>query len=102
MKNPYTVLKLSQNAGKEEIHKALITAQKENAKNKMYTLKELMEAEKQLLKPEKRLVADFMFPSKFKTKRPKLIKINIEIDNSLILDSIDEEAFDSLRNTIEL
>lgn len=102
MENPYKVLKVDQNAGKKEIHMALIIAQKINTKTKKYTLKELMEAEKQLLKPEKRLVADFMFPSKFKTKRPKLIKINIEIDNSLLLDSIDEKVFDSLRNAIEL
>ena len=66
MKNPYEVLKLNQNATKQEIAKALIFAQKDNMKSKQFTPQELMLAQKQLLAPAKRLAADFMFPAKFK------------------------------------
>ena len=45
MKNPYEVLKLNQNATKQEIAKALIFAQKENMKSKQFTPQELMLAQ---------------------------------------------------------
>jgi hypothetical protein len=97
MKNPYEVLKLNQNATKQEIAKALIFAQKDNMKSKQFTPQELMLAQKQLLAPAKRLAADFMFPSKYKTKRPVKLEANIKLQN-IDLNSVNEVAFDSLNN----
>jgi hypothetical protein len=97
MKNPYEVLKLNQNATKQEIAKALIFAQRDNMKSKQFTPQELMLAQKQLLAPAKRLAADFMFPAKYKTKRPIKLEANIKIQN-IDLTSINENAFDSLNN----
>ena len=97
MKNPYEVLKLNQNASKQEIAKALIFAQKDNMKSKQFTPQELMLAQKQLLAPAKRLAADFMFPAKYKTKRPIKLEANIKLQN-IDLNSINEDAFDSLNN----
>ena len=97
MKNPYEVLKLNQNATKQEIAKALIFAQKDNMKSKQFTPQELMLAQKQLLAPAKRLAADFMFPAKYKTKRPVKLEVNIKLQN-IDLASINEDAFDSLNN----
>lgn len=97
MKNPYEVLKLNQNATKQEIAKALIFAQKDNMKSKQFTPQELMLAQKQLLAPAKRLAADFMFPAKYKTKRPVKLETNIKLQN-IDLASINEDAFDSLNN----
>ncbi len=97
MKNPYEILKLSQNATKQEIAKALIFAQKDNMKNKQFSPQELMLAQRQLLAPSKRLAADFMFPAKYKTKRPMKLEVNIKLQN-IDLTSINEHAFDSLNN----
>lgn len=97
MKNPYEVLKLNQNATKQEIAKALIFAQKDNMKSKQFTPQELMLAQKQLLAPAKRLAADFVFPAKYKTKRPVKLDANIKLQN-IDLTSINEDAFDSLNN----
>lgn len=97
MKNPYEVLKLNQNATKQEIAKALIFAQKDNMKSKQFTPQELMLAQKQLLAPAKRLAADFMFPAKYKTKRPAKLEANTKLQN-IDLASINEDAFDSLNN----
>lgn len=97
MKNPYEVLKLNQNATKQEIAKALIFAQKDNMKSKQFTPQELMLAQKQLLAPAKRLAADFMFPAKYKTKRPVKLEANIKLHN-IDLASISEDTFDSLNN----
>jgi len=44
----------------------------------------------------KRLAADFMYPSKIKAKRPQRIKIEISI-SSIDLEEINENAFDSLK-----
>jgi hypothetical protein len=95
MKNPYEILKVSQNATKQEIAKALIVAQKENIKNKLYKPQELMLAQKQLLSPAKRLAADFMFPSKFRTKRPSKLTVIYDSRN-IDLENINPNAFNSL------
>lgn len=101
MKNPYVILGIHQNATKEEIHKALSKAQIENSKTKKYDLKELMEAEKQLMEPAKRLVADFLFPAKFKSKRPKLIELDgLELSEEIDVNSLNEDALDSLKYCI--
>jgi len=92
MQNPYEVLGISQNATKKEIIKGVMTAMKQRS----YTLQKIQLAQKQLLNPAKRLVADFMFPSKIKAKRPKFLSINIKPENISIND-INENAFDSLK-----
>jgi DnaJ-class molecular chaperone len=76
MKNPYEILKVSQNASKSEIMKAQMVAMKE----KKFSLQEIQIAARQLLDPAKRLAADFMFPSKIKSKRPQVIQVNVQID----------------------
>ena len=92
MKNPYEILNVSQDATKQDIMKAKMAAMKASE----HSLQEIQMAERQLLVPSKRLAADFMFPHKLKSKRPKLIKLNIEVPvNSF--NSIDENAFDSLK-----
>jgi hypothetical protein len=97
MKNPYEILKVSQNATKQEIAKALILAQRDNMKSKQYSPQELMLAQKQLLDPAKRLAADFIFPAKYKAKRATKIDTAITLQN-IDLSTIDENAFDSLLN----
>jgi hypothetical protein len=91
MNNPYKVLNIPQDATKEEIIKGKILAMKE----KRFSLQEIQMAEKQLLTPARRLVADFMFPSKIKAKRPRLIVINVEPEN-FDLSKIDTDKFNSL------
>lgn len=97
MKNPYEVLNVNQNATKQEIAKALQVAVKENMKSKKYTPQELMLAQKQLLDPSKRLAADFIFPAKFQVKRPAKIEVDVTLQN-IVLNSINENEFDSLKN----
>ena len=65
-------------------------------KEKKFSLQEIQIAVRQLLDPAKRLAADFMFPTKIKSKR--IQKISIEIPAEKIdLSDIDENAFDSLK-----
>jgi len=65
-------------------------------KKRKFSMQEIQIAEKQLLIPSKRLIADFMFPSKIKAKRPKALKLNITPTNTNIKD-INVDAFDSLK-----
>lgn len=93
MKNPYKILGINQDADKAEILKAQMQAMKK----KEYTLHEIAEATKQLLDPTKRLVADFLFPSKIKVKRlnPIVFRFDLKYDH---LNNLDENLFDSLKN----
>jgi hypothetical protein len=91
MKNPYEVLEVSQNATKKEIIKGKILAMKKRE----HSLQDIQLAEKQLLHPSKRLIADFMYPSKIKAKRPKSIKVELT-PKRMSIDDISEDAFDSL------
>lgn len=102
MRNPYEILNISQDATKEEIQKAFVSAQIENVKTARYSGRDLMEAQKQLMNPGKRLVADFLFPAKFKTKRPKLIEttqLNKDAPDYLL--TLDENKLDSLRISMD-
>lgn len=92
MKNPYLILGVSQDANKKEIMKAQMLAMKK----KEFPLQEIAKAARQLLKPSKRLAADFMFPAKIKVKRIKPIQCNLSFKN-INTDAIDENAFDSLK-----
>lgn len=101
MKNPYEILCVNQNATKEEIHQAFKKAQIDNIRAKKYDGKELMEARNQLMIPSKRLVADFLFPAKLRSKRPKLIdapelQIQLQTDNN----PLNDDALDSLKYNI--
>ena len=92
MINPYKILEISQNADKKEIIKGKMLAMKK----RKYSLQEIQLAEKQLLNPSKRLIADFMFPSKIKAKRPKSIKVNVTLKNINIV-NISPDEFNSLK-----
>lgn len=92
MNNPYHILGVPQNATKHEIAKGKILAMKA----RKYSLQEIALAEKQLLTPSKRLVADFMFPTRIKAKRPKSIITNLNPEN-IIIEDINENALNSLK-----
>ena len=92
MKNPYEVLKVSQDADKGEIMKGQMSAMKE----KKYSLQEIAVAVRQLLDPAKRLAADYMFPTKIKSKRIQKIVVEIPVEK-IDLNDIDENTFDSLK-----
>ncbi len=92
MSNPYKILKIAQDADKQEIMKAQMLAMKE----RRFSLQDIQVAVRQLLDPSKRLAADFMFPSKLKAKRPQKISIDIQI-KKIDLNEIDENEFDSLK-----
>lgn len=91
MNNPYHILKVSQDADKKEIQKAKMLAMKE----RKYSLPEIANAERQLLDPNKRLAANFLYPSKITAKRPQKIEVDIQIPR-ISVDDIDENALNSL------
>ena len=98
MKNPYEVLDVNQDATKDEIQAAFLKAQRANIKTKKYDGRDLMEARNQLMNPAKRLVADFLFPAKFKGKRPKIIDIEgIDVDENMNYQTLHPDALDSLK-----
>ena len=92
MKNPYTILGVSQEAEKSEIMKAQMMAMKE----KKYSLQEIQISAKQLLDPAKRLAADFMFPARLKAKRIQIIKTSLEYQD-INVNALNEDAFDSIK-----
>ncbi|MBP9923481.1 MAG: molecular chaperone DnaJ [Bacteroidia bacterium] len=92
MNNPYEILKVNQDANKGEIMKAQMLAMKE----KKYSLQEIAVAVRQLLDPAKRLAADYMFPTKIKSKRIQKIAVEIPVEK-IDLNDIDENTFDSLK-----
>jgi len=92
MSNPYEIIKVNQDADKGEIMKAQMLAMKE----KKYSLQEIAIAVRQLLDPAKRLAADYMFPTKIKSKRIQKIVVEIPVDK-IDLNDIDENTFDSLK-----
>jgi DnaJ-class molecular chaperone len=92
MKNPYKILNLQQDASKSEIMKAVMVAMK----NRKYSLRDIHQAQNQLLNPEKRLAADFLFPAKLKSRRLKKIKCDIPLDN-ISVNSLNANVFDSLK-----
>jgi len=92
MKNPYTILGVSQDAEKGEIMKAHMFAMKK----KEYSLQEIHIATKQLLDPTKRLAADFMFPAKIRARRMQLIQSKLTY-REINVNVLNENAFDSLK-----
>ena len=96
MRNPYSILGIPQDATKIEIQKAAMKKQREIMKSKEITPQELMKIKKQLLSPEKRLIADFLFPKKIKGKRSKVCKISHLNLPSVNVIKINPDEFDSL------
>ena len=92
MKNPYTILGVSQDVERAEIMKAQMLAMKD----KKYSLQEIQIAAKQLLDPAKRLASDFMFPAKIKTRRIQVIQTKLTYQD-IILNNLRENAFDSIK-----
>jgi len=92
MKNPYTILGVSQDDEKAEIKKAQMIAMKK----KEYPLQEIAIAAKQLLDPAKRLAADFMFPAKIKARRIQIIQSNLSYQE-INTNNLNENAFDSIK-----
>ena len=92
MNNPYEVLEVSQNATKKEIIKGNMLAMKK----RKFSLQDIQLAAKQLLNPSKRLIADFMYPSRIKAKRPKAVKINVTPKN-INIEDIPVDVFDSIK-----
>ncbi len=91
MKNPYTILGVSQEAEKSEIMKAQMRAMKD----RKYSIQEIQIAARQLLDPAKRLAADFMFPAKIKAKRIQVIQTTLVYED-ININSLNEDAFDSI------
>jgi len=94
MKNPYEVLNINQDATKHDI----IAAQKQAMMQRKFPINEIALATKQLLDAEKRLAADFMYPSKLSAKRPKKIETEINV-SEVDLNNINPDAFCSLKLT---
>jgi hypothetical protein len=92
MTNPYTILRVNQDADKAEIMKAQMFAMKK----KEFPLQEIAVAAKQLLDPAKRLAADFMLPAKIKAKRIQPIQSTLTY-KEINTDTLNENAFDSLK-----
>ncbi|GAA3984684.1 hypothetical protein [Hymenobacter antarcticus] len=95
MKNPYEILGVSQDATGTEIILGLKKAQVENLKTKRYQLAELQAAQRQLQSPAKRLVADFLYPSRPKAKRPKNFVLPID-ESPVSFTSLAPDAYSSL------
>jgi hypothetical protein len=92
MKNPYSILGISQDAEKAEIMKAQMMAMKD----KKYSLQEIQIATKQLLDPAKRLAADFMFPTRIKARRIQIIQTTLEYQD-INVNALNEDSFDSIK-----
>jgi hypothetical protein len=92
MKNPYTILGVSQDAEKADVMKAQMMAMKD----KKYSLQEIQIAAKQLLDPAKRLAADFMFPAKIKARRIQIIQSILDYQD-INVNALNENAFDSIK-----
>ena len=97
MDNPYMILGINQNATKREIKKAILQLMMENRKTKKYSGEFIVNCERILLDPTKRLAADYLFPTKLKSYRPKKIE-RLEIEEKKF--NINENIFSSLKTMI--
>ncbi len=81
--NPYYILGLSRSADKQEIVRAQMSA----LKQKRYSPQAIGEAQKSLLDPQKRLIADLLFPvlpAVTKFRREKLTSQTIPVPETLL------------------
>ncbi len=91
MKNPYTILGVSQDATNQEIIRAVAVAMR----NRIYSTREIAEARAILSKPASRLAADFTFPIFPKRKNVAPIGPTLK-STGLTLDKLDPNKYDSL------
>lgn len=91
MKNPYTILGISQDATNQEIIRAVAIAMR----NRIYSTREIAEARAILSKPASRLAADFTFPIFPKRKNVAPIEATLK-STGLTLDKLDPNKYDSL------
>jgi hypothetical protein len=93
-RNPYDILGLTPASSKVEITKAMATAMKQKA----YPIDAIAKAQKALMKPEERLVADFLrpiLPTLQRFHRSDLSALQEELPTLEIL-----PEFEGLRDTI--
>lgn len=91
MKNPYTILGISQDATNQEIIRAVAVAMR----NRIYSTREIAEARAILSKPSSRLAADFTFPVFPKRKNIAPVEPTLK-STGLTLDKLDPNKYDSL------
>lgn len=91
MKNPYTILGVSQDATNQEIIRAVAVAMR----NRIYSTREIAEARAILSKPSSRLAADFTFPVFPKRKNIAPVEPTLK-STGLTLDKLDPNKYDSL------
>ena len=89
MKNPYTILGVSQDATNQEIMRAVAVAMR----NRIYSTREIAEARAILSKPASRLAADFTFPIFRKNITP--IEPTLK-STGLTVDKLNIDKYDSL------
>jgi len=102
-RNPYDILGLTPAASKAEITKAMAVAMKQKA----YPIDEIAKAQKALMKPEERLVADFLrpiLPELQRFKRSDLSSLSEELPKLLMLTEFDSlgDAIKASQNVSEL
>ena len=91
MRNPYTVLGISQNATNQEIIVSVAKAMK----NRIFSTREVAEARAILAKPSSRLAADFTFPIFPQREKISLIVPTLK-STGISIDSINPNKYDSL------
>ena len=91
MKNPYTVLGISQDATNQEIILSVAKAMK----SRVYSTREVAEARATLSKPASRLAADFTFPIFPQKEKINLIEPTLRA-TGITLDSLNPDKYDSL------
>lgn len=91
MKNPYTILGVSQDATNQEIIRAVATAMRKRE----FSTKEIAEARAILSKPSTRLAADFTFP--IFPVRKNISKIEPTLKSTgLTVDQLNPNKYNSL------
>ena len=95
MLNPYFIFQINPQASKKEIQQAFMKLTIENRKTNKYTGQFLINCQRILLDPSKRLAADFLFPSRLKSYRPKEIPLvpyssELRINKKNIFSTLDE------------
>ena len=92
MKNPYKILNLRQDATTAEIARSQIAA----LRQRIYSSKEITEAQATLRKPASRLAADFTFPI-FDNREFHTLESSIK-SNAATIDTINPNKYDSLKS----
>ena len=91
MKNPYTILGVSQDATNQEIIRAVAVGMRK----RIYSTREIAEARAILSKPSSRLSADFTFPVFPKRKNIAPVEPTLK-STGLTIDKLDPNKYDSL------